>query len=313
MIEKEYIVVIAGSSGYEITKEVQKKGYKVLLIGGRKNDYGSKIADVFFNIDLREKQKIYEKIKEKNITKLILGTGHIFALELAIFLKKKGIELSINLEASLIAKDKYLFKKKLEELNFYTPRYLIFKSKDDINLEKIFSNLKFPLVIKATLDKTLPKKANNKEELMSYIEIMKKLDTPYIIEEYIEGVEVTVPIVSNPKDTRAILVSYYNKAKYTKLEGFFKNNEEYKLDELKEKELLEYSEKIIKKMNIWGVSRLDIIVGKDGKNYVLECNSIIVTGVYYGMDKEYIEKFLKVSDVNFAELTVTNALEIFKK
>ena len=66
-------------------------------------------------------------------------------------------------------------------------------------------------------------------------------------------------------------------------------------------------------MNIWGVSRLDIIVGKDGKNYVLECNSIIVTGVYHGMDKEYIEKFLKVSDVNFAELTVTNALEIFKK
>ena len=33
-----------------------------------------------------------------------------------------------------------------------------------------------------------------------------------IIVEFIEGIDTTVPVYSNPKETKAILVSYYSKA-----------------------------------------------------------------------------------------------------
>ena len=60
------------------------------------------------------------------------------------------------------------------------------------------------------------------------------------------------------------------------------------------------------------MARLDIIVYKKGNFYVLECNSVMVTGVHPNQI-EYGREFLERENINFAELTVKNALEIFKK
>ena len=84
-----------------------------------------------------------------------------------------------------------------------------------------------------------------------------------------------------------------------------------KLSKEVEERLLRFSEDVIRKTNIIGMARLDIIVDKDEKFYVLECNSVMVTGVHPNQI-EYGKEFLERENINFAEYTVKNALEIFK-
>lgn len=307
----EYIGIIAGISGEVIVKEVQKLGYKTLLISGRVDDSGMNISDKNYTIDLKEKEEIYRILKENNVNKLILGTGHILGFYLAEFLEEKGIKISVNPKMSLLAKDKLAYKKELLKNKILTPLYVkIEKNIEKYDIEEIFQKIGCPCVVKSTIDTMYPKKANQKEELQEYIEEVLKTKSSVLVEQFIEGIDTTIPVYANSKKVKAILVSYYSKAKACNLIGFGNSYIEKKLDEGQEKELLKFSEEVIKKTGILGMVRLDIIVGEDKKFYVLECNSVMVTGVHQNQI-EYGKEFLQKENINFAELTVKNALEIF--
>ena len=49
----EYIAVVTGIKGEWGVREVQKLGYKALLISGRANDSGMNIVDKSYTIDLK--------------------------------------------------------------------------------------------------------------------------------------------------------------------------------------------------------------------------------------------------------------------
>lgn len=307
----KFIGVIAGISGEVIVKELKKLGYSTFLISGRDNDSGMNISDKSLTIDLKEKEKIYEILKENMIEKVIFGTGHVLAFYLAEYLKEKGIKVSINPKSSLLAKDKFLYKEELKKYNILTPEYICLEVDDEIKLDFIKKKIKIPCVVKSTIDLLLPKKANNEEELIKYIEELKKLKSPILIEKFIEGVDLTIPVLSNNTEKKAILVSYYSKAKECKLKGFKTTAEIKKLDNYLEESLMKFAEEVIKKTDIIGMARLDIILGEDKKIYVLECNSVMVTGIH-PKQLEYGIKFLEKENINFAELTVKNALKIFE-
>ena len=67
-------------------------------------------------------------------------------------------------------------------------------------------------VVKSPTDKQLPQKVNSELELENALDQMKKVNDDVLIEEFIDGVECTVPVVSNYIETKALLLSYYNKA-----------------------------------------------------------------------------------------------------
>ena len=311
MKEKECIAVIAGISGEVIVKELKKLGYKTFVISGRKQDLGMDISDKSFVADLREKELIYNELAKNNIDKVILGTGHILAFNLIDFLAKKGIKVSVNPKSSLIAKNKFAYKEELVRNGILTPKYIEIALDTEYNIQEILDKVGCPCVVKSTIDTTYPKKANTKEELEKHIETIRKTNSPIVVEQFIEGIDTTVPVYSNPKETKAILVSYYSKADACKLEGFGNDLIKGKLNKEVEEKLLRFSEDVIRKTNILGMARLDIIVDKNEKFYVLECNSVMVTGVHPNQI-EYGKEFLERENVNFAEYTVKNALEIFK-
>ena len=312
MKEKDYIAVIAGISGEVIVKELHKLGYKTFVISGRKEDSGMNISDKSLVVDLREKDFICDELVKNNINKVILGTGHVLAFKLIDFLAEKGIKVSVNPKSSLIAKDKFDYKEELVKNEILTPKYIEIALDEKYNIQKILDKVGCPCVVKSTIDTIYPKKANTKEELEKHIEAIRKTNSPIVIEQFIEGIDTTVPVYSNPKETKAILVSYYSKADACKLEGFGNDLIKEKLSKEVEEKLLRFSEDVIKKTNILGMARLDIIVDKKGNFYVLECNSVMVTGVHPNQI-EYGREFLERENINFAELTVKNALEIFKK
>ena len=311
MEERECIAVIAGISGEVIVKELHKLGYKTLVISGRKEDSGMNISDKSFVVDLREKELIYNEFLKNKVDKVILGTGHVLAFQLIDFLSKKGIKVSVDPKSSLIAKDKFAYKEELVKNGILTPKYIEIDIDEKYDVEEILDKVACPCVVKSTIDTTYPKKANTKEELEKHIETIRKTNSPIVVEQFIEGIDTTVPVYSNPKETKAILVSYYSKADACKLEGFGNDLIKGTLSKEVEEKLMRFSEDVIRKTNILGMARLDIIVDKDEKFYVLECNSVMVTGVHPNQI-EYGKEFLERENINFAEYTVKNALEIFK-
>lgn len=310
MEKKECVAIIAGISGEVIVKELKKLNYNTFVISGRKEDSGMNISDRNFVVDLREKELIYNELVKNSIDKVILGTGHILAFELVDFLSKKGIKVSVNPKSSLIAKDKFAYKEELVKNGILTPKYMEIALNEKYNIQEILDKIGYPCVVKSTIDTTYPKKANTKEELERHIEAIRKTNSPILVEQFIEGIDTTVPVYSNPKETKAILVSYYSKADACKLEGFGDDLIKEILSKETEKKLLRFSEDVIRKTNILGMARLDIIVDKNQNFYVLECNSVMVTGVHQNQI-EYGKEFLERENINFAELTVRNALEIF--
>lgn len=308
---KEYIAIVAGISGEVIVKELKKLGYKTFVISGREQDSGMSISDKSYVVDLKEKELIYNELVKNSIDKVILGTGHVLAFNLINFLAKKGIKVSVDPKSSLIAKDKFAYKEELVKNGILTPKYIEIALDVEYDIQGILDKVGCPCVVKSTIDTTYPKKANTKEELEKHIEAIRKTNSPIVVEQFIEGIDTTIPVYSNPKETKAILVSYYSKADACKLEGFGNDLIKGKLTKDVEEKLLRFSEDVVRKTNILGMARLDIIVDKDKKFYVLECNSVMVTGVHQNQI-EYGKEFLERENINFAEYTVKNALEIFK-
>lgn len=308
----EYIAVVAGTSGEWVVREVQKLGYKVLLISGRANDSGMNIADKSYTIDLKEKEKIYIFLKENNVSKLILGTGHILAFYLAEYLKGKGLKVSVDPKMSLLAKDKLIYKELLQKNNILSPSYVKIEMDEKYDIENIYNKVGCPCVVKSSVDTTYPKKANTKEELKEYIEEVLQTKSSVLVEQFILGTPLTVPVYVTKNEVKPIIVGYYNKPKCFHLIGFENGYIEKKLTQAQQEELLNLAEEIVKKIRILGMVRLDFVMTENGDFYLLECNAAMI--VYHNNDQrliDYMRDLLDGRDINFAEILVKNALANF--
>lgn len=302
---REIIGLIAGRSGNTLTKELKRRGYKVALVIGKENEPGSKEANFVFVSDLRRHEDIYNFFKEKNINHLVVGTGHYLALELFEYLEKKGIKLSINLSTTILCKNKYKLKKKIETMGYKTPKYLLIdKNKELFEVSNIIEeNFNYPVVIKSPNDKLLPIAAQNKDEVKYYCKLLKEKNSDILLEEYVIGSDVTTPVLNDGKITKALGIMYWSKGKVENLKGFEKS---YSDKIPNEEEVLKQLSNLIKELNVMGLSRVDYIY-KDSKIYILEINSIIVTS---DSGSVYNETWKK-DGYNFPALLVENALNIF--
>lgn len=268
------IALIGGRSGEVLYKELIKRGYETYLIAGKSEDSGVKIADKKKIIDLRKKDEILEYLKENNIKEIILGTGHIYALNLVKFLKENLINCAINLEAANLCKDKTKLKLKLEEWGYKTPKYILKQKNEEIPLEILENVIGYPIVIKSPVDDFMPCAIYTKKKLKSkLLEIKNKL---ILFEKCIIGNEISVPITNDLEDVRVLGIMNYSKGKDEKLEGF-ENMETINLNREMEKKIVLEFKKLIEKINATGLVRVDSIVERE-EIYILEINSIIVTG-----------------------------------
>lgn len=302
---EKIIGLIAGRSGDTLTSELKKRGYKVALVVGKENEPGSEEADFVFRSDLRKHEEIYNFFKSKNTNYLVVGTGHYLALELFEYLEKRGIKLSINLSTTILCKNKYKLKKQIEELGYKTPKYLLMDKNEDFFkiLDIVEKNFKYPIVLKSPDDKLLPVAVQNKEELRYYCELLREKNSDIMLEEYIFGSDVTTPVLNNGNETKALGIMYWSKGKIENLKGFEKSCSSKISDE---KDVLEQLSKLIKELNVLGLSRVDYIY-KDKQIYILEINSIIVTG---NTGSIYNETWKK-EGYKFPALLIENALNVF--
>jgi len=186
--------------------------------------------------------------------------------------------------ASALAMNKLAAKRIFDAVGIPTPRYLEIDYNAEIQqeIEKVKKLFPFPLVLKpisegSSLGVHLIKEASALDALLTKVVSEYKA---VFIEEYIAGREVTVGIIGKGKDLQALPIlelvpkkEFYDyEAKYT--EGMT----EFILPARLSKPLYQKTQAVAlaahKALGCYGVSRVDIIVGKDHIPYVHEVNSI---------------------------------------
>ncbi len=294
------IGLIAGKSGDSLSDELHKKGYRVAIICGRMGEAGYNAAEENIISDLSEYENIIHFFQKKEVKKVIIGTGHYLAFALAQKLEGAGIKTNIDIEKSLLAKDKVRFKRKIEEMGIATPAYASFLSREEFSRE----GMKFPLpcVVKSNTDTVQPRKVDDRENLLEAVEDVFATNAVLLLEQYIPGNDCTVAVVNDGSTVKSLGVLYYSKAKEYGLKGFdLAKSEVMSVEE--EQKICKIASDIVRKMRFPGLVRIDFIV--DEKIYVLELNTVIVTG-YHGS----AYPFFKKQGIDIAEEAIKASLKL---
>lgn len=278
---KRIIGLVGGASGKELTEQIQKLGFEVALISGKENEPGSEIAEHVLVTDLNNSEEIYAFLQEHKVEHLMIGTGHRFAFNLGEILEQKGIRLNVNIRASKVAKEKKFFKDFISDNGFMTPAYVSVPDLQSMPAaDAIVEAVGLPCVVKATVDTMLPQKAANKEGMMKAINEILDSGSPAIVEQFIKGIDLTVFVSAAKGQARALPICYYSKAEDNDMKGF--SSSEYIKEHLSpemEAKVMAYCERLVTVCGFEGLPRVDLMVLPEGTAYILETNSVGVTGV----------------------------------
>ncbi|KUO75978.1 MAG: hypothetical protein APF77_24455 [Clostridia bacterium BRH_c25] len=313
MKERVRIAIIGGSSGDALVESCKKFGQYSIIICGREKDRGYGMGDENYLIDLNEKDKIVNLIREKADC-LLLGTGHILAHNIAKVLYDSGFVVSINPHKADYGKNKILAYEFIRKIGYKTPEFYVIESEKHLK-EIGIDNIKIPCVVKSENDAVRTAKANNKTQLLDLLKENFDTNNKVIVEEFIDGIEYTIPVVSDGENyiglTQALNMSDINRIAVAHLR-FFDNldakYDRYELldDELK-KEITDITVDITRQIGLVGVPRYDLMVDMDKNIYILEINEVAVSRL--GPDHYPWEEV----NMNLADEMVKNTLKIFQK
>ncbi|MDR7857547.1 ATP-grasp domain-containing protein [Tissierella sp.] len=280
MVGKTKIAIIGGSSGDILVSTCKKLGYYSILICGDETNRGYGAADENYLIDLVEKEKIVNIIKH-NADCLLLGTGHALAHDIAKSVYDLGIVTSINPYKAEYGKNKILTYDFIRKIGFKTPDYFIINDLEQLNR----IDMSLPCVVKSEDDSVKTAKALTKEHLYQLVDENLLNGSRAIVESFIDGVEYTIPIVSDGETyvplTDALKMRDISKIAVAKLRNFTSLDEKYDRFELLDKNLINniayITTEITKKMELVGVPRYDLIVDSKKNIYILEVNEVSVS------------------------------------
>jgi len=270
---------ISIKSGMAVLKALNEKGYDAIPI-----DVGRNIA---------------KELKEKHIDVAFLTLHGRYGEDGAIqgMLEMMGIPYTgSGVLSSVITMDKIITKIVLLYHNLPTPKFQVIENGEFSSI-----NIRFPVIVKPSREGSTigVNIARNHDELVSAYKDAKNYDKRILIEEYIEGKEITLGIIDGnvlPVIEIVPKSGFYNyKSKYTPgmteyvipanigedIEGIVKNIG------LKAYRILYCS----------GAVRVDFILSKDNIPYILEVNSIP------GMtETSLLPKSAKHAGIDFNEL-----------
>jgi len=185
-----------------------------------------------------------------------------------------------GVKASSIAMDKDFTKRILSTEDLPIIPSIVVNSFQELKDKEL--NLNYPLMIKPVCEGSSigMQKVNSPNELESAIQEAEKYKTGIMLEEYIDGKSITVGVLDLKEKTIATPILefrtktewYDYEAKYT--EGMTEFILPAEIDEKLTKEIQNLSIKSHKAIEGKGMSRVDFVVTKDGKPFILEINTI---------------------------------------
>ncbi|MCX6711427.1 MAG: ATP-grasp domain-containing protein [Candidatus Woesearchaeota archaeon] len=205
-----------------------------------------------------------------------------------LVLQQKNIKYTGSGSSSLlITANKYLAKLKFLQSNIPTPNFQLFINSN----QRLRSDLKFPLIVKpnnehGSIGITARAVVKNEEELYKRIRFIMKEKCNALVEEYIDGKEITVVLIGkkNPMVlpvSEIVFKGFENKPKIMSYEAkWVKDDFAYQqtfrktpadITKAEEKEIIKQCKKAYKAIGCKGYGRVDLRL-KNGIPYILEVN-----------------------------------------
>lgn len=288
------------SSGKGIIKALEANGHEVIGI-----DFNPEQLDQIINLDVDLVFiGLHGKLGEDGKLQGLLDMLHIPYVGSGVL-------------ASALAMDKSKAKKLFAQNGIPTADSMTYSVQDnhdrDTLIKQILNHFELPFVVKpnqegSTLGLTIVKQ---EDELLKALEEAFKHDDDIIVEEYIKGREVTVAVLGEKGNEKALPVieivpknEYYDyESKYSP--GGSEHIVPARISEELTKKLQDYSVRAHQLLGCEVYSRVDFIINDDGKPYILEVNTLpgmTPTSLFpdaaraIGMTyEEMIEKFVQLS------------------
>lgn len=250
---------ISLKSGKSIIENIDKNKYEVIpVVIDEKVDIINKVKDLDFAL-----LALHGKFGEDGTVQSVLQTLDI---------PYSGC----GPLTSALCMDKDLTKTVLEANGIRTARWLNVKSVEEIDYEAI-ENIGYPVFVKPTNggSSVATFKIYDKEKVQEAVEEGLKWDTEVMIEEFIDGNEITCPVFDNKLFPVIAIKPKSDFFDYT--QKYSENGADEVLVELEEdlyKEVKEMALKTYKALKCEVYSRIDMIVNKEGTPYILEVNTL---------------------------------------
>ncbi len=290
---KEKVAVLAGGtscerevsliSGKAVYDALSELGYPVILIDAA-NDF-------------------IPRLREENVTFVFIALHGTFGEDGTVqrILDKEGIAYTgPGPEASQLAFDKEATQKLFEKEGVRVPPFKVLRSEEDVRQKPPFA---FPVVVKPTkagssVGVTIVREA---ADYMKACHQAFHYSDAVLVDRYIPGRELTVGFLGEEALPVVEVIAkrefYDYDAKYKEAGTVY--DFPAKLTEAERRLVVEEAQKAYRALGAEVMSRVDLILGKDGLPYVLEVNTI--PGL---TPKSLLPKAARAAGVHFPELCV---------
>lgn len=194
------LVLAGGFPQIALIEELKSRGIIVLLADYYENPVARSYADEFFQVSTLDVQAITELAREQCVDFLITACTDQALLTVAKVSETLNLPCYIDYQTALNVTNKSYMKKKFEENGVSTARHIV---ATELEMDKI-KGMRYPLIVKpadCNSSKGVKKVYDQQQLIDGFAEAVDFSRTnTVIIEEYIEGLEITVDVqVENGK------------------------------------------------------------------------------------------------------------------
>ncbi len=209
MCNKAKAIVLGGTVPHiELIKQLQERGYYVILVDYLENPVAKPFADEHIIESTLDKDAVLTVAIQNDVELVIASSVDQANITACYVMEKLGKRPPYSYEIAERITNKGDMKRVMWENNVPTSKYVYIESEDEYSDDL---GLKYPVIVKpanSTSSKGV-KKANNYEEAIKYIKEASVLSSNnnVIVEEYVVGVEASVYCYIDDIEAHILLIS----------------------------------------------------------------------------------------------------------
>lgn len=298
------LVLAGGFDQIALINELKNRNHDVILADYFPNPPAKKYAHKHYQVSTLDEDAIFNLAKKENVDLLTTACTDQALLTVAKVSEKLNLPCYISYETALNVTNKEYMKKVFYDNSIPTSKYFIIKSIND--LENIFSQMSFPAVVKPC-DCNSSKgviKVKNTQDAYKAIEDALNLSrsSTAIIEEFKEGIELSVDVWIDQEDAKILSASTTSKIKNNK-DSFTIYQSKYpvEISDVAKNKIQDIARKISRSFNLMNCPMLiQLIVNGDEVN-VIEFSARMGGGTKYQLIEE-------MSGINIMQVYVNRVL-----
>lgn len=281
---------ISCKSCVSVLKNIDRKRYDIEVAGISKNNIWYKFSDDLFYLEdgswkdsnILEIDNIINYLRKFDVVFPIMHGTNAEDGRMQGFLDLFDIKyVGCKTLSSALLMDKAITKLILKSLDIPSVPFKVIK--DNYEIYDLIENIKFPMIVKPSNGGSSIgiSKVNNKKELIKAIKLAKKYDDKLLVEKFINARELEVAVLkdnkniicSNPGEIKSANEFYDYDAKYDNKDSYTLIPNDLPEDILKK--IKEYSLRLFKSLDCFGLSRIDFFYDEENNAlYLNEANTM---------------------------------------